>query len=277
MPPVPQKPTRQNRRFEGITLVYLAFFLLAVLAPSIITHDYFGIPSMYLEELLIFITGLGSLMTFTLYERILEKKIQERDVATESAERAKKELVESYQYIGSMNRQMDVLKKLANETSMSLMKSSAYWKDLLHSLASNAASCVSANNVLIRFVELETLRTEREVYYHVKQRKQIKISNRELRMVCDSNIGHSQIHTESGDDVLIVTSDPTGSPMRAHVILDMPTTAISDVEISLLKVLANQAQLVYHQLAKPKTGEMFSKSPLSMIEEVTANADGDVS
>lgn len=277
MPPAPQKPNRQNRRFEGITLVYLAFFLLAVLAPSIITHDYFGIPMMYLEEGLIFITGLGSLMTFTVYERILETRIRERDVAAESAERAKKELVESYQYIGSMNRQMDVLKKLANETSMSLMKSSAYWKDLLHSLASNAASCVNANHVLIRVVELDRLRTESEVYFHVKGKKQIKISNRELRAVCEAGVGHSQLTTGQGDHVLIVTSDPTGSPMRAHVILEMPSDDISEVEISLLKVLANQAQLVYHQLARPKKGESSPKSPLSVIEEVTAGADGDVS
>lgn len=267
------RPIRQNRRFEGVSLIYLAFFVLAVLAPSIITRDYFGVSQTVLEEILIFITGLAGLVTFTVYERVLEKRIQERDDAEANAERAKRELVESYKYIGSMNRQMEVLKKLANQTSMSLITDDAYWKDLLQSLASNAASCADASRVLIRFVELKKLRTEREVHFSANGIKPISVSNRDLRTLAEVGHSHSFARTESGDDVLVVASDKKDSPVKAHVILAVDPTRISDVEISLLKVLANQAELVYHHLLKPKVGG----SPLALTEAVTSDAVGEVS
>lgn len=264
---------QQTKRFEGISLVYLTFFVLAVLAPSIITRGYFGIPQVVLEEILIFLSGLASIVTFTVYERILEKRIQERDVATELADRAKKELVESYRYIGSMNRQMEVLKKLANETSMSLVTSDAYWKDLLQSLASNAASCADASRVLIRFVELEKLRTEREVHVEADGASPLTFSNRELRRLSEAGTSHAFLRTDAGEDVLIVASDHQSSPVKAHVILAVDPSRLSEVEISLVKVLANQAELIYHHLLRPKT----LASPVALIEAVTAESVGEVS
>ncbi len=262
----------QTQRFEGISLLYLGFFVLAVMAPSIITHDYFGIPRVHLQESLIFLMGLSGLLTFTLYERVVEKRVAERDQATQSAERATKELVESYQYIGSMNRQLEVLKKLANETSMSLVKSDTYWKDLLQSLASNAASCADAERVLLRYVELDRLRTEREVSYSVNDTRPLRVANKELRQLHESGLSYAFICTETGEEVLVVPSD-TKHKVKAYVIVARDSSQASDLEISLLRVLANQAELVYHTLIRPKE----TLSPLLLVEAVTAESVGEVS
>lgn len=268
-----QRPSRQSNRFEGISLVYLAFFVLAVLAPSIVTKDYFGIRQMYWEEILIFITGLGSLITFSVYERLMEKRIQERDAAAETADRAKRELVESYKYIGSMNRQMEVLKKLTNETSISLVKSDAYWKDLLHSLASNAATCAGSGRVLIRFVEVQKLRTEREVSYGLSDKRPIKFANKDLRTLHESGAGHAFLTAEDGTSLLVIPSDKRDSDVKAHMLIAADPSSVTDMEISLLKVFANQAELVYHHLIREKA----PTSPLMLMDAVMSEQAGEIS
>ncbi len=268
MSPIDATRKREERssRFESVSLVYLAFFVLAVLTPSIISHDYLGLPQMYWEEILIFFTGLGSLVTFSVYERLMEKRTQERDAATQSAERAKKELVESYKYIGSVNRQIEVLKKLANETSTKLTKSNVYWKDLLQSLASNAATSAGADRVLIRFVELNKLRTDREVMHAIGRVKQIKFANRELKAMHDSGASHAFVKSEDGTDILVIPSEKRDSDIKAYLLIAGSQNTVSDIEISLLKVFANQAELVYHNLIREKQ----PNSAMSVVEAMTS-------
>ncbi len=264
---------KQTRRFEGISLVYFVFFLLAVLAPSLVRHDYFGISKTMLEETLIFVMGLASLSTFAIYERIMEKRLLERNTTTQNVERVTKELVESYKYIGSINRQLDVLKKLANETSLSLVTSNAYWKDLLQSLASNAASCVDASRVLVRFVELERMRTDREVFFSRGAKDALKLSNKELRKLHDQRLTSAFLHTENGDELLVVASDQKDSHTRAFLIVEADSSRITDADISLIKVFANQAELVYSSLIREREN---MGTPMRMLERITANSSGDV-
>jgi hypothetical protein len=44
-------------RFEWISLIYLAFFALAILSPSMVRHAVLGIPEEQAEEALIFLFG----------------------------------------------------------------------------------------------------------------------------------------------------------------------------------------------------------------------------
>ena len=96
-------------RLEWISLVYLALFVLAVLSPSLISKGYFGIDERHVEEFFIFIFGLVGIATFSFYERIMEKKDREHEDAKNEYDRARKELIESYKYIGSVNRKIEVL------------------------------------------------------------------------------------------------------------------------------------------------------------------------
>ena len=272
----PDQQFRQNRRIEWISLVYLIFFVLAVMTPSIVPADVFDIPQQHIEEVLIFLFGLGGLGTFTLYERLMERRTKERDEAVQSAERAMKELVESYRYIGSVNRQIDVLKKHVNETTMELTGKRAYWKDLLQSLAANAAACTNARVVLIRFVELEKLRTDREVYHHLEGKKSIKISNRELREIHEQGTSHSILQSD-GSRILVVPSDKRDSPIKAYLLFELTKDHTDDLEVPLVKVFANQAELIYHNLIR-NGGQPIDipPEPLDVVEKLTSNPSGEV-
>ncbi len=264
-----------SRRVEWIYLVYLLFFLLAVMSPSIVGSDHFGFNQSALEEVLIFAFGLAGLCTFAVYERMMERRLQERDVALGHAEKAKAELIESYQYIGSVNRQIEVLKTLVNKTSISLVDTDSYWKDILQSLAANAAASVNATSVLIRFLDLDKLRTEREVFHAVGKEKQLRMSNKELRKLHDFGSSHAFLRTEDGQEILVVPSDRKDSIVKVYFMLTTDPSKTTDQDVSLAKVFANQAELVYHSLMRRVKDD--ERGPLDQIVQLTSQVKGEVS
>lgn len=273
--PHPNDQSGGARRLEWISLVYLLFFVLAVMSPSIITQAFWGVPEKHLEEVLIFLFGLSGLGTFSIYERVMEKRLKERDEALSQSERAVKELLESYRYIGSVNRQIDVLKKLVNETSLSIVGKEAAEKDLMRSILSNAAASVNAKGALVRFLEIDKLRTEREYLHESLNGRQLRIANKELKNLHRFGAPYAFMRTEDGIELLAVPSDRKDSKVKAYMLLLAEAANVTDVEISLIKVFANQAELVYHQIIGRKTNG--DAPPLQRVDEVAGMAVGEVS
>jgi hypothetical protein len=265
-----------TRRLEWISLLYLVIFVLAVMSPSIISSDFYGVPEQHVEEILIFLFGLTGLGIFSIYERVMERRLKERDEALSQSEKALKELLESYRYIGSVNRQIDVLKQLVNETSLTIVGKDSYEKDLMRSILSNAASSVNARGALVRFLELGKLRTEREYHHESLNGKVLKVANKELKNLHQFGAPYAFMRTEDGHEIIAVPSDRKDSKVKAYLILIANAADITEIEISLLKVFANQAELVYHQiLGKRMNGD--NGQPLQKIDEVADMAVGEVS
>jgi len=204
----------------------------------------------------------------------VERRLRERDEAKNQAERAMKELLESYRYIGSVNRQNEVLKQLVNTTSLSLVSSEAYAKDIMQSLIANAAASVNAERALLRIVGLEKLRTEGEFYHYLKEHKPFRIGNKELKRFHDFGSSHAFVRTEDDEEALVVPSDRKGSTAKAYLVLLTDPSKLSDVEISLLKVFANQAELVFHNLISRRETPV---TPLEQVEQMADMAVGEVS
>lgn len=268
---------RQNKKLELISLVYLIFFVLAVLSPSLVTQDYFGVAQAHVEEALIFLFGLAGLMTFMGYQRIMERRMKERDAAVDTADRVMRELQESYQYIGSINRHLEVLKSFVNKTSLSLVQADAYRKDLLQSLVANAAQCVRSRSALIRFVDLERLRTEKEVSCTNAGSQPLRIANKELKKLSDDGRSFAFCHMEDGKEILVLPSDRKEKGFKAFMLLGVDASEVGDVEISLVKVFVNQAELVYHSLVNEKTAASIPAEPLELVDAMTQVNVGEVS
>ena len=271
----PEQQLPWYRRIELMSLVHLAFFVLAVMSPSLITHDYFGIPQHNIEEVFIFLFGLAGLVTFSLHQRVVEQRTHERDAAKSAGDRAKHELIESYKYIGSVNRQIEVLKQFANQTSMAMVKDDVYWKDLLGSLTANAASSANASTVLLRFVDVDTLRTESEVAHAMNKKQQFNVANKELRKLHDFGSQHAFMRTDDGREILVVPSDRKQGGVKAFLLLVTDPSRTSDIEASIVKVFANQAELIYHSLAKKKDEAPASDAALT-VDAITSKSVGEV-
>lgn len=234
-------------RLEWISLVYLALFVLAVLAPSLVRGDVLGVPQEHVEEALIFIFGLAGLATFSLYERVMEGREQERDRAMQDRDKARRELVESYEYIGAVNRQIDALKRLANETAASLTEGERTRKELFQSLAASAAALVSGKHAAVRFVALDKLRTLKD--FLVDPQMQMSVANKDLKQAHDEGRAHCFVRGEDGGDVLVIPSDRNDLQCKAFILVHTSPGDVPDVDAGLLKVYANQAEVLYRVLA----------------------------
>jgi len=269
-----QKRASQNQKMEWISLVYLIFFVLAVMSPSLVSRGLFGLEEAHVEELLIFLFGLAGLVTFLAYNRIMDHRMRERDTAVDAAARAKRELIDSYKYIGQVNRQIEMLKNITNQTSMTLVDADAYRKDLLQSIVSNAAAVCGSQRALLRFVDLTRLRTESETYHAISASEALKISNKELRGLHESGASHAFILADDGSKVLAVSSDRKLSAAHAFLIFGVDEMQDINAEVSLLKVFANQAELVFFNLQKNR--DVGQTSPLQLVEAVTSAEAGEV-
>lgn len=240
--------SQRPKRLQWISLLYLLFFLLSVLSPSLYTRGYFGLSETRLEELTIFAFGLAGLVTFAIYERLMERRALEHDQVAGDYQKAKTELIESYAYIGSINRKIELMKKLADSDTLSLVDAKRLPKELFHALAANARAAVDAEGVLIRFVELDRLRTDREFGHDPEQAPEFHVANRELKAIHDQGISHGIVCTEGRREILVVPSDRNGY-LKGYLLVLLAERKPSDLDISLLKVFVNQAEMLYGSFA----------------------------
>jgi hypothetical protein len=247
-------------------------FVMAVFAPSIVSRDYLGIPEQHVEEFLIFVFGLTGISIFMLYERTMETRDKEERQIRESWENAKRELVSSYQYIGSLNRQMDVLKKMTNDTSVSIMEQDRLGKDLLQSLIKEASANVGSTAATLRFVQLDKLRTEREIHHGNGSGTPITVANKELKRIHEEKRSFEHL-TVDGRGLLVVPSDRRQGQVKAFIILQAAVPTTEEFDPSVLKVFANQAELVYRSLRKEDLSE---RPAIELVDAATKKPAGEI-
>jgi hypothetical protein len=261
-------------QIEWISLVYLGLFVLAVLSPSLVTHGFFGIEEKSVEEFLIFLFGIVGLVTFSIYQRLMEHKDKEHQDAKNEYERARRELVDSYQYIGSINRKLEVLKGLANQTSLKIVESNHLSKGLLSSLLASAVASVGARTAIIRYLDLEKLRTEHEIVHMPDSTSPLKVANKELKKLHDTGAAHAFIMGEDAKEILVVPSDHKDKAVKAFLLIATdPSQSTASIDTSLLKVFANQAELLHYTLAEHVRP---APSPLELVEQTERQAVGEV-
>jgi hypothetical protein len=237
----------RSNRLEWIYLVYLVFFVLAVLSPSIYSRGYLGLSETALEEITIFLFGMAGLLTFAAYEYLMENREQEQERVQTDYKRAKTELIEAYTYIGAINRKIELLKKTANTASLQLTSGKQNAKELFQALTANACAAAGAESVLVRVVELPKLRTDREYAHHTDRPLIFRVPNRDLRAVHDQGATHAFLRSEDGREILVVPSDRSAD-FKAYLLIAWPSHQIPELDHSLLKVFANQAEMLYYQL-----------------------------
>ncbi|MCI0479901.1 hypothetical protein L0Y59_05125 [Candidatus Uhrbacteria bacterium] len=263
-------------RLEWISLVYLTLFVFAILSPRVVRDGLFGVSEETVEEILIFIFGITGLVTFSLYQRLMERRELERAEVESERERIKRELVESYRYIGSVNRQVNVLKELVNQTSVEIVEKDLLKKDILTSLLANAAASVGAHTAFIRYVDLGKGRTDHEVLHSHEGIEQMKVSNKDLLRIHDSGAAHAYINSECGKELLVVPSDHQDVDVKAFLLTLSDPPNGTDQDTSLLKVFVNQAELIYHTLRR-QNGSRNGIEPLELVDEAKNRSLGDIS
>ena len=265
----------RSRNFQWISIVYLLLFVMAVFAPSIVNKDYFDIPEQHIEEFLIFVFGVAGLAIFMLYERLMERTEKEHSQIQDTSDRIKKELVASYQYIGSMNRQLETLKQLSNDTSVSIYEQDKLSKDLLHTLIRAACGSLGGTAGMLRFVQLDKLRTDAEFHHGPTENGHtvMHLPNKELKRIHEQGMRYENLKV---DDKLwlVIPSDRKLGEIKAFMVLDRVPEQFEEFDPSVLKVFVNQAEMVYRALSKEAEPE--NSNALELVDAVTSKPEGEV-
>jgi hypothetical protein len=270
-------PKLSPPRIEWISVLYLALFVLAVLTPRIVQRSVFGFEEVQIEEALIFAFGITGLLTFSVYGKLVERRERERSEAYAERDRAKKELSSSYAYIGAINRQMDALKRVANDTAASVLDhDGTHKKELFQSLAASAAAFLRAPHATVRIVDVGRIRTVRE--YHAVADHPVQAPNKHLITLHTDSRSHGFVRGDAGD-VLVIPSDHKGADVtKAFILIPVNRAAMpEELDGGILSVYANQAELLHH--STPSTGEegALSTSPMALIRAAEEQVVGEVS
>ncbi|HPF95695.1 MAG TPA: hypothetical protein PLR08_04045 [bacterium] len=236
----------KSGRFAWMIAIYLLCFVLAIFAPSLHSQGRFGLSETALEEFTIFLFGMVGLGVFVAYGRLIEEHLEEEKAEEMNHDKTKQELIESYAYIGTINRKIELLKKVSNQTSLNFIRGKGWSKDLFQALVTHASASVGAKACLLRIIDTPHLRTEAEHTHSTGHQFVFKVSNKDLLAVPERGVSHAFIASEDGKEVLVIPSEGVHSS-KAFLLLILDENQIPEVDVSLLKVFANQAEMLHRQ------------------------------
>lgn len=218
--------------------IFLGIFIITVLVPDIIRDDFFLLSETRVEEILIFLMGAIAFFIFIKNEQklIFHKKEKVRD--QEKIDQAVKDLVESYSYIGEVNRKMDILMNIALGLSDNSILSKSHEDETYQSIVSASNFLLKGDFASLRLIDIETSKTKKE--FKMENNNHF-INNSELVKMGEN------ITVEKKDDCLIVSSNQKINNIKSYIIIcgyDKDEEN-SPKNLEILKVFASQALFLY--------------------------------
>lgn len=90
--------------------IYLFLFVLMIFTPEVVAQGFLFFREEDIESILIFIFGLVGLLLYLGKETALMRAIRDKLSLQKESNQIRKDLVQSYSYIGEMNRHLDILR-----------------------------------------------------------------------------------------------------------------------------------------------------------------------
>jgi len=215
--------------------IYLIIFIIAVLSPDIIRGSLYFLSEKRAEELLIFFLGVTGFFLFFSKDRqlFLQKIEKKRD--KKKIDQTIKDLVESYSYIGEVNRKMDILMSislgLTEKSNLSKNKQTEIYRAIIEA----AKFLMKADCAQLKFINAENDVLEKE----------IKIDNCSCAIKTENIIKmKSSGNAEQFEKFLVTTSHHKIKNVMCYLIVG-DYEEQGDKTIEMLKVLASQALFVF--------------------------------
>jgi hypothetical protein len=222
--------------------IFILLFIVAVLIPDIIRGSLFILSENRVEEIALFLIGILGFLVFLRneYRLTLQKKEKEKD--QNKIKQTVKDLVESYSYIGEVNRKMDILMSIALGLSDRSILNKHSEQDIYQSIVSAANFLMKADCSFLRFVRSHDSKNIKEIR---SEKRKNPISNEELTSIGDN------INVKKSKDCMIVCSPQKIKDIRGYLIIcgfdEEEEKNPKNMEI--LKVFASQALFLFSYLS----------------------------
>jgi len=224
--------------------IFSILFAVSVLIPDIIRGDISFIAEERAEEVAIFILGSMAFLTFVQNERRIAIQKKEKEKTQKKMDQAVKDLVDSYSYIGEVNRKMDILMGVALGLSDRSILDRKKEKEAYESIINAANYLLKAESAIIRFVELGKNQTEKEI--KLSEEHLSSIANKEL-----TGMGEN-VNVKKQDHALIVSSPQKINNVKSYLIIQGydESEEGKPKNMEILKLFASQAIFLYSYMLK---------------------------
>lgn len=226
--------------------IFAVLFAIAVLIPDIIRGDVPFLAEERAEEVAIFILGSVAFLTFVQNERRIAFQKKEKEKTQKKMEQAVKDLVDSYSYIGEVNRKVDILMGVALGLTDRSVFDKNKEKETYESIIKAANSLLKAESSIIRFVNLKTNRTEKEV--KLLEDATPNILNNDL-----VDMGEN-VNVKKQNGALVISSSQKMKDVKGYLIISgySENEEVQPKNIEILKLFASQAMFLYSYILKEK-------------------------
>lgn len=225
--------------------IFLVIFTITVLIPDLIRSNVAFLSETRAEEIAIFMMGAIIFVILLKNEQqiLFHKKEKEKD--EKRIEQTVKDLVESYSYIGEVNRKMDILMGIALGLSDRTVLSKTHEDETYASIINAANSLLKADFTSLKFIDIKTSRTKKELLPEGGEPVKNNILTR---------MGKN-IHIKKQHDFLIVSSRQEVKGIKSYLIIHNYNLEeeSNPKNMEILKVFTSQALFLYSYLHSNRT------------------------
>ncbi|MCX6763554.1 MAG: hypothetical protein NTZ97_02365 [Candidatus Moranbacteria bacterium] len=143
--------------------LYFLIFVIAILVPDIVQHGFGFLPEENLEEVLIFFLGVIGFSIFLIKDRELFFQKKEKEKNQKKLQKTSKDLLETFHYIGEVNRKVDILMAIALGLADRSEITKSKEKEFYHNILKAAQSLLKARYISLRFFNLTNGKNEKVI------------------------------------------------------------------------------------------------------------------
>lgn len=224
--------------------IFSILLAIAVLIPDIIRGDINFLVEERAEEVAIFILGSIAFFTFIQNERRILIQQKEKEQTQKKMDQTIKDLIDSYGYIGEVNRRMDILMGVTLGLSDRSVLNKKREKETYESIVNAANFLLKAKHSMIRFVNMKTNRIEKEI--KTSEDAVISIATNDLTKMGDD------INVKKQNGLLIISSSQKINNVKSYLIISNYDEQEEEKpkNIEILKLFASQAAFLYAYITK---------------------------
>jgi len=219
--------------------IFSVLFIIAVMIPDIIRGNIYFLQEERAEEVVLFILGSVAFLTFLQNERRLAIQKKEKENAQKQMHQTVKDLVDSYSYIGEVNRKMDILMEVALGLADRSLLDRKKEREVYESIVNATNFLLKASTTTLRFINVETKKTERE--FKMPEESSVHIPNENLIDMPEN------VNVKKEKNCLIIASSQKINQIKGYFIISDydDTEEKKPKNIEILKLFASQAIFLY--------------------------------
>lgn len=215
-----------------IRWVYLFFFLVILVIPQVITRDYDFIIEEHFETLGIMLVGVAAGTVFLWREKQFRRHMVDKRRYQQEASEVSKDLVNSYSYIGEINRQLEILKDISSGLPGGDDITPEKRRETFDTVLEAILVFARTENFSLRFIHCKS----------AELREEMGMGETAFDETVEDLLTHKQRIFQVGDHS-VIRAAKTLRGYAAFILLDRKQ--VSDEDVEFLRAIASQALLLF--------------------------------